>query len=142
MGALDFLKEFEGRAIDAASYKLLQRNFEMQEQNNALLKDKVTLLEDKIEALKEELRLLREENALLAAVAASASQQTSFKLLSGLAFKCNADGVYEEDPYCPNCKIVLSNPMADHYICPKCKYHKDADRHPRELVGRLNAKRQ
>ena len=45
MGTLDFLKEFENRAIDAASYKLLKRNFEMQEENNRLLKEKIELLE-------------------------------------------------------------------------------------------------
>ena len=44
--ALEFLKEFENRAIDAATYKLLERNFQLQEDNNRLYRDKAELLSE------------------------------------------------------------------------------------------------
>ena len=44
MGTLDYLKEFENRAIDAATHKLLERNFQMLEDNNQLYREKADLL--------------------------------------------------------------------------------------------------
>ena len=40
MGALDFLKDFQGKVVDAATYQLLERNFQMQTERNQLLSEK------------------------------------------------------------------------------------------------------
>jgi hypothetical protein len=40
MGALDYLKEFKGKVLDASSYQLLERNYELQEENNKQLKER------------------------------------------------------------------------------------------------------
>ena len=51
MGTLDFLKGVKDHVIDAATYDLLQRTYELQEENNHQLKEKVAFLEEKIAGL-------------------------------------------------------------------------------------------
>jgi ribosomal protein S27AE len=123
MGALDFLKEFEGRALDAASYKLLQRNYEMQEENNRLLKDKVERLAGAVADLREQNKKLSEENGRLSEKVMQSEQDKKYKIWEGIAFKLNKDGPVESTPYCPNCHSAMSHHSGlPSYICPKCKY--------------------
>jgi len=123
MGALDFLKEFEGRALDAASYKLLQRNYEMQEENNRLLKDKVGSLESSIAELREQNNNLSVEKRKLSETVRRFEEERKYKIYKDIAFKVNEDGRVAPTPYCPNCYSVMSHaggvPI---YKCPKCNY--------------------
>jgi hypothetical protein len=131
MGALDFLKELEGRTLDAASFKLLQRNYEMQEENNRLLKEKVLILESHISDLKikvneisnENLKL-KEENRILNEKISLAIEKPQLK--NGLYY-FNEDG-----PYCTSCwdenkeKIRLIETVQalqsfGNFKCPVCR---------------------
>jgi hypothetical protein len=122
MGALDFLKEFEGRALDAASYKLLQRNYEMQEENNRLLKDKLESLEGTVAELREQNNKLSVENGRLLETVGQFEEERKYKIHKGIAFKVTEDGHVGPTPYCPNCHLVMSNPGIAVYKCPKCEY--------------------
>lgn len=134
---LDFLKEFEDRAIDAASYKLLQRNFEIQEQNNRLLQDKVSLLEDKITDLQTHIEKLEQENSDLRKMVRQQAEQEDFCVFQGIAFKRDKNGNFEGIPYCPNCKIIMSD-ISGIYDCPSCKYVKELGKRPDVLARELN----
>lgn len=103
MGTLDFLKAFEGRAIDAVSYKLLQRNFEMQEENNLLLKERCELLQEKVQNLTARVGDLERENIALSKAVA----KDEFGIHEGFAFRRRPDGTFDETPYCPNCHSVM-----------------------------------
>lgn len=138
MGTLDFLKEFEGRAIDAASYKLLQRNFELQESNAGLLKDKVELLEKRLAEAEAELSSLREENRELRSRADSSAREAEFQIAEGIAFLRGPDGKFDPQPYCPSCHTPMSNPMRRKYQCPSCKYMKSSGWVAESLAARLN----
>jgi hypothetical protein len=140
MGALDFLKEFEGRVLDAASYQLLQRNYELQEENNRQLKEKVDRLENDISALQEQVKKLKTENDELKQKLANQTVEEQFVTHEGFAFKRNPDGKYEPTGYCPNCKVVMSNPALRTYQCPKCKYIRRSQMPPDVLAKQLNAK--
>ena len=123
MGALDFLKEFEGRALDAASYRLLQRNYEMQEENNRLLKEKTELLEAQVADLSTKVEKLTSENAALERKLASTAAEEEYKVLKdAYALKRGSDGLYEENAYCPNCHIVMGTMGPRTYQCAKCKH--------------------
>jgi len=123
MGALDFLKEFEGRALDAASYKLLQRNYEMQEQNNQLLKDKVDSLEGTLAELREHNNKLLLENERLLEKVRQFEEERKYKIYENIAFKLDEHGFVEPTPYCPNCHSVMSHTSGvPIYKCPKCDY--------------------
>ncbi len=139
MGALDFLKEFEGRALDAASYRLLQRNYEMQDENNRLLKDKVKFLEGEIVRLNAEVQSLTMENEELSRRVKSEVIEQAFMVQDGIAFKRVKEGHFEENPYCPTCKVVMSNPSGLQFMCPKCKYFKRSQVTIRSLIARLNS---
>ncbi|MFC1452594.1 hypothetical protein ACFLSJ_04530 [Verrucomicrobiota bacterium] len=138
MGALDFLKEFEGRAIDAASYNLLQRNFELQESNASLLKDKVGLLEKRLAEAEAELSALREENQDLRSRADSVARETAFHVAEGIAFRRGPDGKLDPQPYCPSCYTPMGNPMRRKYVCPSCQYIKNSGWLAEELAEHLN----
>ena len=141
MGALDFLKEFEGRALDAASYQLLQRNYEMQEENNRLLKEKVELLESQVKDLSRRIQDLIDENNDLKQKVSEAAMDDVFENHYGYALKRNPDGNLEETVYCPNCKLVMGNLMGNSYQCSKCKHLTKAKINPGSLARQLNAQR-
>jgi len=140
MGALDFLKGFEGRVLDAASYQLLQRNYELQEENNRQLKEKVDRLEEDVSTLQEKVDGLSSENDGLKQQLAGRTLAEHFVTYKGFAFKRNPDGKYEPTGYCPNCRVVMSNPILRTYQCPKCKYVTKCATRPDVLAQQLSAK--
>lgn len=142
MGALDFLKAFEGRVLDAASYQLLQRNYELQEENNRQLKEKVDRLEGDVSSLQEKADRLSAENDRLKQQVAGRTLAEQFVTYKGFAFKRDPDGEYDPTGYCPNCKVVMGNPMVRTYQCPKCKYVTKCATRPDVLAQQLNAKSQ
>ena len=139
MGALDFLKEFENRAFDAATYKLLERNFQMQEDNNRLLKDKAELLQEKNVKLKAENVALHAELQHLQERLAQATKASEYVIQSGIAFRRKADLTFEETPYCPNCHSVMGNTIRNVFACPKCAYTQRVQILPDVVARRLSA---
>jgi hypothetical protein len=140
MGTLDFLKEFEGRVLDAASYQLLQRNYELQEENNRQLKEKVGWLEKENSALREQANKVLAENDKFKQKLSEQKIEEQFTTYEGFAFKQNTDGKYEPTGYCPNCKVVMSNSIRLIYVCPKCGYNRKCQIKPEYLAKQLNAK--
>lgn len=122
MGALDFLKEFEGRVLDAASYQLLRRNYELQEENNRQLKEKADRLETEIAALQNRTKELSAQNQQLREKLSRLEEEAHFELHEGIAFKRDGDGQIQPTPYCPNCHVVMSTPGICVYKCQKCDY--------------------
>ena len=139
MGALDFLKEVEGRVLDAATYQSLQRNYELQEENNRQLKEKVERLECDKAALKDQVDRLSRENAEHEMKITSMNEELKFVTHEGFAFKRRQEGGFETTGYCPNCKVVMSNPSLRTYQCPKCKYFIKCKIIPDALARQLNA---
>lgn len=139
MGTLDFLKEFEGRVLDAASYQLLQRNYELQEENNRQLKEKVNWLEKENSAIQEQVNRLLAENDELKQKLSKQTIEEQFVNHGGFAFKRRPDGRFEPTGYCPNCKVVMSNPGFRTYQCPKCKYMNRCTSIPDVVARQLNA---
>lgn len=140
MGALDWLKEFENRTLDVASFNLLKRNYEMQEENCRLLKDKAELLEAQVTELREEVTRLRTENAELRRSVESRLQEQDFKIQDGIAFRRIGEDEYEETPYCPTCKVVLGHPLGNRiFTCPKCNYATRVHVTLNTLMARLKA---
>jgi len=142
MGALDFLKEFEGRALDAASYKLLQRNYEMHEDNNRLLKDKVKSLEGTVAELREQNNKLSLENIQLSEIVRQFEEQRKYKIHEGIAFKVKEDDHVESTPYCPNCHSVMNSTTGvPIYKCSKCQYVVRSKSGADVLASELNSQR-
>jgi len=139
MGALDFLKEFEGRVIDAKNYKLLKQNFEILEQQNQLLKDKVNFLESQMSKLEEHNMKLEEENRDLREKIDRQSVEEEFEVHDGIAFKRRQDGDFDEIPYCPNCKVIMSD-VSGIYDCPSCDYLRISGKKVDVLARELNIK--
>jgi len=140
MGALDFLKEFEGRALDAASYQLLRRNYELQEENNRQLKEKIEWLQDRLVGLKEQVKDLQAENKELSSKLDRQLVKKQFVIHQGFAFKRKPDGRFDPTGYCPNCNVVMSNMSPQSYQCPECKYIARCKTGPDVLALQLNAK--
>ena len=140
MGALDFLKDFEGRVLDAASYQLLQRNYELQDENNRQLKEKIEWLQNDHATLKKQNETLQAENKELRAKLKDQSVEKQFTIDKGFAFKLNPDGKVDPTGYCPNCHVVMSNMSPQRYQCPKCKYTARCQTRPDVIAQQINAK--
>jgi len=140
MGALDFLKEFEGRVLDAASYQLLQRNYELQEENNNQLKEKVERLESDNVALRQQVDEALKENKKIEEKLANLAKEDQFSIYKGFAFKRGEDGKFEPTGYCPNCYLVMSKATSHSFLCPKCSYVNRCVTPPEVLANQLNAK--
>lgn len=139
MGALDFLKEFEGRVLDAASYKKILRNYELQEENNNQLKGKVERLEGENATLRQQVDEVLAENKELQEKLANLVVEDQFVKHQEFAFKRGQDGKFEPTGYCPNCKSVMSQISRRTYECPKCRYFVRLCRViPRSLANELN----
>jgi tRNA(Ile2) C34 agmatinyltransferase TiaS len=122
MGALDYLKELEGRVLDAKSYQLLRRNYELQEENNQHLNDKIKHLESEVSILRERNEQLTAESKDLLKKVKEFEAREKYKIHKGIAFKVNQDGSVEPTPYCPNCNLTMSDAGIGIYKCPKCGY--------------------
>ena len=139
MGALDFLKEFENRAIDAATYKLLERNFEMQEANNRLYREKAELLSEELALVKADNESLHAKLAELNETLSRNTRTANFKTYDGIAFHKRSDGKYEETPYCPNCHRVMGKLTRKSYQCSSCQYLTQVQLVPESAAQHLNA---
>lgn len=135
MGALDFLKDLQGKVIDAATYQLLERNFQIQAENNALLREKNELLQDKIDTLTARLTELEKQLSHLP----QTTDQSEFGELDGVLFK-KTRGVFSETPYCPNCHAILSHPGGLLFVCQRCKYTKQMRLHLHRCLEILKEK--
>ena len=138
MGTLDFLKGLEGRVLDAASYQLLQRNYELQEENNNQLKEKVGRLESDNAALRKQVDKALEENKELKKKHANLAKEYQFSINDGIAFKRGEDGKFEPTPYCPNCHSVMGKLLKLNYQCSKCQYLHKCNTIPEALAKSLN----
>jgi len=137
MGALDFLKEFEGRVLDAKSYQLLRRNYELQEENNKNLKDKIIRLESEISELQQLSKRLTVENENLTIAVNEFKEKEKYKVHKGVLFMINQNGTVEPLPLCPNCRVAMSDSGAGMYKCPKCNYVANPHRQAHVLVREL-----
>lgn len=141
MGAIDFLKEFEGRVLDAASFQRLKRNYELQEDNNNQLKNKVGRLDSENVTLQDKLDKAIEENKKLQEKLDGFATEDLFVTRGEFAFKRMQDGKFESTPYCPGCKSVMGNISRRNYKCSKCEYIvARCQVIPQSLVDELNAK--
>jgi len=122
MSITDILKGFKDKALDAATYELLQRNFVLLEDNNQQLKDQVTFLKEDNGKLKAENQRLSEENARISGELGNIKTDDEFVLEDGIAFKKNESGGVDPHPYCPKCHGLLSQFANWDYSCDPCKY--------------------
>ena len=122
MGALDYLKEFEGRVLDAKSYQSLRRNFELQEENHQLLNDKIKHLEDEVSKLRQLNEQLTAENKDLLDKVNGFEKREKYKIHKGVAFKVNQDNEVEPLPCCPRCFLAMSDAGIGAFKCPECEY--------------------
>ena len=124
MGALALLKELQGRVLDAKNFAVLERTYEMQEDNNRLLKERVELLEARVAEMGTRQAELETENRGLKGQLSRRQDQAQYEVHEGFAFKRRDDGTFEETAYCPNCHSAMSNPARQVYMCSKCDYSK------------------
>jgi len=94
---------------------------------SGVLRERVALAEQKYDLLERENEVLKHENARLKAENAAlkkAVPSTEFVETRGVLFKRKADGTFEPDAYCPDCKRALWT--LDESIfplgCSKCKF--------------------
>lgn len=122
MGALDFLKDVQGKVIDATMYQLLERNFQMQSDNNQLLSEKAALLQETVTTQRTRIAELEQENAKLKSSLAGVHQEEEFRIYKGMAFKKKANGKFSEEPYCPHCHRVMGVMEGFIVTCTHCKH--------------------
>lgn len=122
MGALDYLKEFEGKVLDAKNHQFLRRNFELQEENHQLLNDKIKHLENEVPTLRQRNEQLTAENKDLLDKVKDFEEKEKYKIYRGVAFKVSQDSEVEPIAYCPNCYLAMSDMGIGIFKCPKCEY--------------------
>ena len=122
MGMLDVLGGLKNKVLDAATYELLRRNFELLEENNAQLKDKVEFQKKEIDKLRSENLRLSGDIGGLAAELDILKAKTTFIVREGVAFRKDIAGKVEPEPYCPKCHEVLSTVDHSIYMCGSCPY--------------------
>jgi len=125
MGALDFLKDLQGKVVDAATYQLLERNFQMQSNNNRLLTDNNTLLKERVNELVARVAELEKENESLRESIRNSARDESFVEIEGLLWKKDGEGKFESKPRCPLCQqhpALFRFPPGGsmNWVCPKC----------------------
>lgn len=123
MSAYDFLKNIKGKVIDAATYELLERNFNLQAKNNQILKDNNNHLKERVASLEDENRNLKREIVELRQKIIPEEKDETFFEYEGVLFK-KKNGEFSNTPFCPNCRTILSNPEKRLFKCTKCKYTK------------------
>jgi len=122
IGMLDVLAGLKNRVLDAATYELLRRNFELLDENNAQLKDKVEFQKEEIARLKaENLRLHGDVDGLSAELDMRRAE-TTFIVREGVAFRKDLAGKIQTEPYCPKCHEILSTVDHSIYMCGSCPY--------------------
>jgi len=130
MGAADFLKDLQGKVVDAATYQLLERNFQLQADNNSILRENNELLQKQLDEQRSVNDKLREQvadlEAQLAQHKASEVTKVEFDEVEGILWKKKPEGGYESKPRCPNCKnhpVMHQFPPGGnlHWMCSACK---------------------
>ena len=99
---------------------------------SAVLKERIVEREKEIEAIKAENEALRAENRTLKSQRAMLAAQDEFLERSGVLWRKNSAGGYEEFPYCPKCKFVLAQFRARSLNCSQCAFV--APFHPSQLA--------
>lgn len=122
MGTLDFLKDVQGKVIDAATYQLLERNFQMQSDNNQLLSEKAVLLQETVATQRTRIAELEKEIAKLKSHLAGVQQKEEFRIYKGMCFKKKANGKFSDEPYCPHCRRVMGVMEGFLVTCSPCKH--------------------
>ncbi len=138
MGIADILTGLKDKVLDAATYDLLKRNFELLEENYQQLTNKLEFQKQEIGKLKEEnLSLWGKNGERHAELDISKAEQTFF-IVDGLAFRKDITGKVEPEPYCPKCCETMST--VDHiiYICDSCPYTISIKRKLSELIAELS----
>jgi hypothetical protein len=116
----DLLKEYPALEVAKERIALLETKFTTLETENAKLRDEVANLRRENEAIKRQL------------------PSEDFVEARGVLFKRKADGSFEPDAYCPNCKRALALPrvLAVAPTCSLCHYQ--ASFRARDLWGIVN----
>ena len=138
MGIVDVLTGLKNKVLDAATYELLRRNFELLEENNTQLKDKVEFQKEEIAKLKTENLRLIEKWAGLQAELDMLKEEAEFVMYEGLAFKKNAVGGVNSQPYCPKCHDLLSTINNTVFVCKPCDYTTAVFEHPVDIAKKLS----
>lgn len=108
MGAADFLINIQGKVVDAATYQLLDRNFQLQAEHNKLLSDKADLLQQNIDFQAQRIAQLEQENKELRRLVEASQRNDEFRTYKSMAFKKKANGKHSDEPYCPHCHKLMS----------------------------------
>jgi FtsZ-binding cell division protein ZapB len=129
----------KNKVLDAATYELLRRNFELLEENNSQLKEKVEFQKEEIGKLKAENLHLSEKCAGLQAKHDMLRREDEFVMYQGLAFKKNVSGGVAPQPYCPKCHDLLSTMNNSIFDCRHCDYVTAVFEHPVDIAKKLSA---
>ncbi len=139
MGALDFLKDIQGKVIDSDTYQLLERNFQMRAENNQILSEKVNLLQQTVDSQKKRIAELEEDNANLKGLLDGIKRDEEFRIYKGMALKKKSNGKFSEQPYCPNCNSVMGIIEGFIATCEACGHALTLDNERlHEIVKRLD----
>jgi len=122
MVAFDFLKDIQGKVVDAATYQLLERNFQLQADNNRLLREKAELLQQTVQTHAQRLTQLENENADLRRQVEAGRKEGEFRAFRSMAFKKTPSGTYSDQPYCPHCHKLMSVVQGFIVSCRPCHH--------------------
>jgi len=138
MSITDILTGLKNKILDAATYELIRRNFELLEENNSQLKDKIEFQKEEIERLKAENLRLSKKCIGLQAERDILCREDEFVMYQGLAFKKNASGGFDSQPYCPKCHEILSTIDNNIFICTPCKYTTSVSEYIVDIAKKLS----
>lgn len=141
MGIVDALTGLKNKVLDAATYELLRRNFELLEENNTQLKDKLEFQKEEIAKLKTENQRLMERWVGLQAELDMLKEAEEFVAYQGLTFKKNAVGGVDSQPYCPKCHNLLSTVNNSVFVCNPCDYTTSVYEHPVDIAEKLSTQK-
>lgn len=131
MEFLDLIGELQGKVVDAATCRLLQRNVEMLVHSNRLLEESNRMLKEQLEDRQEGGGGDRQKSVApreAAGPTRPVSEVVEYTELEGVLF-ARRDGDYSALPHCPSCQSRMSHPGGRTFICRKCGYTKTL-RHP------------
>lgn len=124
MASIDFLKELEGKVIDAVTYDLLKRNFDLLSENNQILKENNNLLQDRNRDLERKVSFLNRQIVDFEKKLMTISSP-DFVEHEGILWQNKPDGTFKSKPYCPICPnhpVMHEFPPGGrmHWICSVC----------------------
>jgi len=122
MSATDFLKNIQGKVVDAATYQLLERNFQLQANHNKLLSKEADFLQKRVDSQAERIAQLEKENEDLRRQVDASQKAEEFRTHKAIAFKKKANGKYSDEPYCPHCHKLMSVMEGFLMSCETCQH--------------------